>query len=205
MAKSGNPKNRGMNSTIEYYNKHAEEYFRITAQVELFQLYERFLEFIPAGGRIMDLGGSGRDIKWFRDHGYDAYGLDASEELVKVVKEQLCLPIEIGNIEDWITDEPFDGIWCCASLIHLKEEAVLSFFSNLNNNLKRGGVLFMSVKSGIETGTDETGRFFLDYNEATIKRMVQCNEALTLQQMWYTEDKMKRNTFRWLNAIIQLN
>ena len=195
-----------MNSTIEYYNKHADEYFSNTSNIDLLSLYEIFLKYIPAGGRIMDLGcGSGRDVKWFIEHGYDAYGLDASEKLVKVARDQLCIPIEIGNIEDWIADEPFDGIWCCASLIHLKEEKLRLFISNLKNNLKRGGVLFMSVKSGIETGTDETGRYFSDYSEKSIKRIVHCEEGLTLKQMWYTEDKLKRNTFRWLNVIIQLN
>ena len=62
-----------MNETIHYYDEHASRYFDITSQVDLTMLYKEFLEYVPIGGRIMDLGcGSGRDVKWFRDHGYDA-------------------------------------------------------------------------------------------------------------------------------------
>lgn len=63
-------------------------------------------------------------------------------------------------MEDWIAGEPFDGIWCCASLLHLTEEHCDCFLTNLKHNLKSGGVIFISVKTGIETGCDERIRTF---------------------------------------------
>ena len=193
-----------MNSTIEYYNKHAEEYFKNTSSVDMTCLYKRFLEYVPVGGRIMDLGcGSGRDVKWFRDHGYQAFGMDASEKLVQKARE-MQIPVAIGRIEEWLAEEPFDGIWCCASLIHLSLEDVKQFFSHLKYNLKPSGVLFISAKSGIMTGYDQKGRYFSNYNPETIKSLVSDNDGLSIETMWYTADELGRSEFNWLNAIIRM-
>lgn len=154
----------------------------------------------------MDLGcGSGRDVKWFRDHGYDAYGLDASEELVKKARNQLDIPVDTGLIEEWVAAETFDGIWCCASLMHLDDMSFDRFLSNLRFNLRPGGALFISVKEGIESGVSEDGRYFRDFNEETLKAFLSHYRDLRLEKVWYTKDKLQRESFRWLNAIIKKN
>ena len=45
-----------MNGTIKYYDENASYYFDSTSQVDLVPLYKEFLEYVPAEGRIMDLG-----------------------------------------------------------------------------------------------------------------------------------------------------
>ena len=194
----------GASSTIEYYNHNAEAYFESTSQVSFDEIYEKFLDYVPAGGRIMDLGcGSGRDVKWFREHGYEAYGLDASEELVSKATSEYDIPVSCGLIEEWVADEPFDGIWCCASLMHLGDEELEQFFMNLEHNLKPGGAVFISVKSGVETGCDEAGRYFRNFTEEDITGFARKNENLKIVELWYTEDKLARDSFRWMNVIMK--
>ena len=195
-----------MNGTINYYDEHASQYFERTSQVDLAALYKEFLKYIPAGGRIVDLGcGSGRDVKWFREHGYDAYGLDASEELVKIARNQFDIPVEVGLIEEWIADEAFDGIWCCASLMHLDDMSFDRFLSNLRYNLRPGGALFFSVKVGIDSGVSKDGRYFRDFNDKTLNAFLSHYKGLRVEKVWYTTDKLYRESFRWLNAIIRTN
>ena len=195
-----------MNGTINYYDKNASYYFSKTSQVDLVALYKEFLKYVPAGGLIMDLGcGSGRDVKWFRDHGYDAHGLDASEQLIKIAQDKLNIPVEVGNIENWVADKTFDGIWCCASLMHLDDNSIDRFLSNLRHNLRKGGVLFISVKEGIESGISEDGRFFRDFDEELLRTFLRHYKNMRIEKVWYTEDKLHRNSFRWLNAIIRTN
>lgn len=195
-----------MNSTIDYYNSQARDYFDSTSEIDLTELYEVFLQYIPEGGRIIDLGcGSGRDVKWFIENGYRASGIDASSELIQIARERWGIPVEVGLIEEWVTEETFDGIWCCGSLMHLDFEEVKQFFAKLKNVMKKNGVLFMSVKSGIKTGEDEIGRFFENYTEKDIKALVEYAGDLKIQTMWYTEDRLAREDFRWLNAIIKLS
>ena len=89
--------------------------------------------------------------------------------------------------------------------MHLDFEEVKQFFAKLKNVMKKNGVLFMSVKSGIKTGEDEIGRFFENYTEKDIKALVEYAGDLKIQTMWYTEDRLAREDFRWLNAIIKLS
>ena len=193
-----------MNSTIDYYNRNADEYFARTADVNFDALYSRFLKYIPDGGRIMDLGcGSGRDVKWFYDHGYEAFGLDASRELVSKASIEYDIPVCTGLIEEWTSSTTFDGVWCCASLMHLDDDALEQFFVNLQYNLKPGGVLFMSVKSGIETGLDEQGRYLRNFTEEDVREIINRHSELEVRELWYTEDKLARDTFKWMNVIIE--
>lgn len=193
-----------MNSTIDYYDRNADEYFGRTANVTFDEIYSRFLKYIPAGGRIMDLGcGSGRDVKWFCDHGYEAYGLDASRELVSRASDEYDIPVFTGLIEEWTTSTQFDGVWCCASLMHLDDSALEQFFVNLKYNLKPGGVVFMSVKTGIQTGLDEQGRYLRDFTEGDVHEIINQHSKLEVREIWYTEDKLARDTFRWMNVIIE--
>lgn len=191
-----------MNSTIEYYNRNAESYFDRTADVDFSGTYERFLKYIPVGGKIMDLGcGSGRDVKWFCDHRYDACGLDASEELVAQAREHYRVHVEIGKIEEWLAGEPYDGLWCCASLMHLKDAECKQFFENLDHNLKHGGAIYISVKAGIQTGNDEEGRYFRDFQGGDICELVNLCKGLDIKELWHTEDSLARDDFKWLNVI----
>ena len=191
-----------MNGTIDYYNSHANEYYRTTVDADLDTGRKKFAAYLPAGARVIDMGcGSGRDVLAFREMGFDAAGLDASEELVRLAKERLGIPVFTADLAEWISGSPYDGIWCCAVLMHLEEEGCRRFFANLKYNLKSGGVLYISVKSGIETGIDSAGRYMRNFTEEDIYELVGSVEGLEIKELWYSADTLSRNDFRWLNII----
>ena len=52
-----------MNSTIDYYNNNANQYFSNTVNVDMSESCDKFLKYVILCGRIIDIGaGSGRDI-----------------------------------------------------------------------------------------------------------------------------------------------
>jgi 2-polyprenyl-3-methyl-5-hydroxy-6-metoxy-1,4-benzoquinol methylase len=192
----------GMNGTIDYYNSHANEYYRTTVDADLDAGRKKFAAYLPAGARVIDMGcGSGRDVLAFREMGLDAAGLDASEELVRLAKERLGIPVFKADLSCWTADEPYDGIWCCAALMHLEETDCRRFFANLKYNLKPGGALYISVKSGIETGMDSAGRYMRNFTEEDIYELAGSVEGLEITELWYSADTLSRNDFRWLNII----
>ena len=206
-----------MNKTIEYYNNNASEYYDQTAAVDLHDKYERFLRYIPEGGRIMDVGcGSGRDAAAFCRMGYDAEGLDAAEGLAAVARAKQNIDVTVCDMEDWVASDPYDGIWCCAVLLHLEDDRISSFFSNLKYNLKEGGAIFISVKTGIPTGYDEKGRYmrgftreelgsFIDEaNSGSVSSSGDAGGSLKIAEEWETEDGMNR-AVKWLNVIVTAN
>ena len=61
-----------------------------TAAVDMSELYGRFLQHIPAGGRILDAScGVGRDAAAFAERGYDVVAIDASAEMVRLTQQHV--------------------------------------------------------------------------------------------------------------------
>lgn len=188
-------------STIDYYNRIADSYYWTTVGIDMSKLRNAFAAYLPAEARVMDLGcGSGRDVMAFCDMGHDAHGLDASKELVELAKERLEVRASVGDMATWRASEPYDGIWCCASLIHLNEEEKKRFFGNLQYNLKPGGVIYISVKEGIETGTDEEGVYTSNCTAEELKSFLNGAGCEILETV-VTEDAMGRPGVKWLNVI----
>ena len=193
----------GMNRTVDYYNQHSKEYFEATRSTDMSDLYEAFLPYLHAGGKILDVGcGSGRDLKYFKEHGYEAEGVDASEELCRLASEYSGCKMTCCRIEDFTTEKRYDGIWCCASLLHLDDEALRQFFCKCAYWLTENGILFLSVKTGITDGPDGNGRWFRDFDEEKLTKLLEGSSKLSLERVFFTEDKGGRQGWKWMNVVI---
>ena len=98
-----------MNKTTDYYNSAAESYFQSTEGADFTEAYERFLKYVPKGGRIMDAGcGSGRDAAAFNRKGYLAEGIDTSAKLARLAKENFGIKVTVCNMANWRANHPYD-------------------------------------------------------------------------------------------------
>ena len=52
-------------------------------------------------------------------------------------------------------------------------------------------------------GEVEDGRFFLEFTEQLVEKILTVNKQLKLEQLWYTKDLNGRKGFRWLNVIFR--
>ena len=69
------------NSTIDYYNNNAGEFYNNTVNVEFATIQKQFLSRLKKNSYILDFGcGSGRDTKYFMEHGYRVDAIDGSVE-----------------------------------------------------------------------------------------------------------------------------
>ena len=71
--------------------------------------------------------------------------------------------------------------------------------------LKENGIMYISGKSGISTGKAADGRFFLEFTEALLAKILAVNPRLKLEELWYTEDVTGREGFRWMNIIVKFS
>ncbi len=187
-------------STIDYYNLNADRYYWETVAVDVDALRKQFASYLPGEARVIDMGcGSGRDVMAFADMGHDALGLDAASELVKLAAERLEVRAVVGDLIQWKAAEPYDGIWACASLIHLTPEERKKFAGNLEANLKKGGVIYISVQDGIETGVRPDGRFYCNCSEAELRELLEGADCEVLD-VKVTQDAMGRGGVKWLNV-----
>ena len=187
--------------TIDYYNKHAEEFTASTFEVDMESLYQPFLAELPEGARILDVGcGSGRDTLAFKDKGYQVEAIDYSAELVKKAKELTGIEVRQQSFYELNESEKYDGIWACASLLHCDRDFLPEVMGHIFKALKPNGVCYMSFKYG-NTDREKDGRSFTDLNEQQAQELLkQIDQALLLQQ-WITIDKRPDRDEEWLNVL----
>lgn len=66
----------------------------------------------------MRLGNAEHYVLFFRDAGFEAQGIDVEGSFVDHAKS-LGLNAEVGDVLTYATEKRYDGIWACASLLHL--------------------------------------------------------------------------------------
>ncbi|WFO42788.1 class I SAM-dependent methyltransferase [Citrobacter braakii] len=189
--------------TLEYYQRNAQDFFSSTVNVDMESLYQPFLRYIPEGGRILDAGcGSGRDSKAFLEKGYLVEAFDASSEMVSLASQHAGLHVKqmtFNDIEDVVH---YDGIWCCASLLHVSAEELPGVMRKLARALKKTGTWYISFKYG-ETERVKDGRHFTDLTEQRLEKLISPLTDIVLVNSWKTIDKRPDRDEKWLNALLQ--
>jgi 2-polyprenyl-3-methyl-5-hydroxy-6-metoxy-1,4-benzoquinol methylase len=183
--------------TVEYYNQNESDFIKRTINVDMSHAYIRFLEVIPAGARILDAGcGSGRDSKYFVEHGLDVVAIDASEKMVNHTREYAGVKVEQLRFDQLQYKEEFDGVWACASLLHVRKEEFVSAFENLVTALKSGGVIYVSLKQS-ESKVPDGGRHFSYYSTGELNGIISDQPGLELLDLWILE----REDCTWINFL----
>jgi len=191
-----------MNSTIDFYNENAQSFFDNTVNADLSEIYDKFLGNLPDGGSILDAGcGSGRDSKAFIDKGFEVTAFDASEEMARMASDYTGLSVYEMTFQDVDWQDKFDGIWACASLLHVPMNELGLVFDKLLQALKKDGVICCSFKYG-DTERTKDGRFFSDLDERRLRQLVGYKANI---ETWITKDvRPGRDDEKWLDAIIRL-
>jgi len=190
--------------TIQFYNDHAADFVANTLHADMSSLYAPFLALLPPGARILDAGcGSGRDSLYFQQHGYAVTAFDAAEEMVGHAAALTGLPVLRKTFAEIDFDAAFDGVWACASLLHVPRAALDDAIARLARALAPGGIFYLSFKYGDgERFTD--GRNFTFCTEATFATMLAAHPALAPLQVWKTADvRPGRENYAWLNALVK--
>ena len=201
---SKNPPSDYTASTMTYYDAHAAEFCANTLSVDMSPLYAPFLREIPLPGRILDAGcGSGRDSLAFINMGYQVVAMDASAEMVKAASKITGQTALRMTFDEMTFESEFDGIWACASLVHVPRRNLDAVLNHLTTALKPPGVCYMSFKYG-DSERLEGERFFNDLNETLFLGLLASHPGLGLVELWKTDDlRRDKREQRWLNAIVR--
>ena len=188
--------------TMDYYSQHAETFFSGTVDVDMASLYQPFVAELPAQGRVLDAGcGSGRDSRAFAGLGYDVDAFDASPEMVAMACQHSGLAVRQMRFAEVEAISRYDGIWCCASLLHVPSAELPDALYRLARALKPGGIWYVSFKYG-EGERAKEGRRFTDLNETGLTALVESLADVQIARMWKTEDKRPDRDEIWLNALL---
>ncbi|MHB8135852.1 MAG: class I SAM-dependent methyltransferase [Anaerolineaceae bacterium] len=194
---------KNKNPNIEFYDNHADEYASQTFLMDMSEVIKEFLTYIPKGGTILDAGcGSGRDSLYFLQQGYQVMAFDASIKMTRIARKNTGLAVLNLRFQDMNYDKMFDGVWACASLLHIEKIELNSIFQRIFQSLKQDGIFFSSFKYG--TGKLLTkGRSFTMVNEIDLKNILKANPGFELVKTWNNTTTLGRQSTNWYNIILR--
>jgi cyclopropane fatty-acyl-phospholipid synthase-like methyltransferase len=188
--------------SIEFYEQNAEDFFRRSVDADMTRGREEFTALLKPGARLLDAGcGSGRDALAFSRAGFQVTAIEASSSLAALARAHTGLPIEVMTFDQVDWRDRFDGVWACASLLHVARAELASVVRRLRDALAPGGVFWMSFKYGAEERRAGE-RCFMDLDETGAHALLAEAGGLALISLHVTEDvRVERSGDRWLSIL----
>ncbi len=185
----------------EYYSKNAKGFIEGTIEADMSELRSLFVSYLPKDAKdILDLGfGSGRDSLAFQQN-YNVISLDPVEEFCEHGRRIGLKNVILGNVESMTFQNKFDGIWACASLLHVPSSKLNDAFKRCSIALRYNGVMYVSFKLGNFEGI-RGGRYYLDLDESSLKKCL-LNTNLVIEKTLITNDVRPDKKEQWLNVIL---
>lgn len=199
-------------STLNYYSSHAKDVAQ-RYEAAPSSLGTRFATAFAPGGRILDIGcGSGRDLAELARQGFQSYGMDGTPEFVQLAQEfhpELKGRVTHGLLPDFPVPfgGEFDGVLCCAVLMHIDSTELFNAALNIKRCLKVNGRLLISVPSQRsdtgESERDANGRLFKTYHPGYL-RLIFERLGFSLINQWGNSDALNRQGIEWVSLLFQL-
>ena len=191
-------------TTLDYYEKNGDLFAQDVDHVNFSKMQLRFISKLPKQAKILDLGcGSGRDSLAFLNAGFDVEAIDGSKKMCEIAQSKTGLSvrnIRFGQLDD---QNKYDGVWACASLLHLPKNELPKVFSKIIEALKEEGIFYSSFKYGSFEGY-RNGRYFTDFTESSMNELLEQFPELKCIESWISSDvRPGRMEQKWLNIIVQ--
>ena len=128
---------------------------------------------------------------------------DGSEEICKAASEYLGASVRHMLFQDLDEKDVYNGIWACASILHLPQTELPDVILKMRDALKEGGVIYTSFKYGTFEG-ERNGRYFTYFTEESFSEFLSQIPGLQIEKLWITGDVREgRGDERWLNVILR--
>ena len=188
--------------SIAWYEANARAFFDRSVDAAILDQQRAFAALLPSGGRVLDAGcGSGRDAKAFREWGFAVTATEAAPSLAALARAHAGVAVEVRTFAQFDWQEAFDGVWACASLLHVARGELPPTLRRLRDALVPGGVLFASFKYG-QGEREANGRRFTNLDEPAAERLVAAAGGLALLSLQLSGDvRPDRSQERWLSMV----
>ncbi|GAB5518400.1 MAG: class I SAM-dependent methyltransferase [Rhodothermales bacterium] len=135
--------------TREVYERHATAFDQQRAKYLFEQAWlDRFLEGLPAGGRILDMGcGAGEPIaRYLIEQGFRVTGFDVAQAMLDIARVRFPDHTWLqGDMRELDLDQSFDGIIGWNSFFHLSPSEQPDTLRRIAAHLAPGGRLMLTV------------------------------------------------------------
>lgn len=189
--------------TLSFYGTNAAQYAANTLTLDLGAEQQQFLAALPSkavgGARLLDAGcGSGRDTLAFSARGFKVTAFDGCAPLVHQARALTGLPVRHLRFDQMDYQGQFEGVWACASLLHLPPAELDVAMAHIHRALTADGAFYACFKVGEAERIDSTGRYFNDFTPARLTSYL-TGRGFDVEAVTRSVNKLDAGT-QWVNA-----
>ena len=155
----------------DYYGIHAGDYHDKTFAVDTSIFLSPFVQLLPPQSRILDIGcGSGRDLLWLKQRGFEPTGFERSVSLAKLARRHSGCPVIEGDLETFdFSMGSWNVVMLVGSLVHIPHVLFLSTIQKILSGFSSPCVLLLTMKEGDGRIQCADGRTFYLWNDAALR------------------------------------
>lgn len=189
-----------MDETLNYYDENAESFEADTLSADMSEAQGRFIALLVPKSHILDFGcGAGRDGLFFLENGFLVDAVDGSKAMCNVAERNIQHPVRRMKFDQLDAVDKYDGVWACASLLHIPKRDLPGILRLVHRALKKDGIFYLSVKEGTFEGI-RNGRYFSDYRSEEIKELL-LTTGFDVIDFWLSQDVRPGRDDNWINII----
>lgn len=193
--------------TVDYYNKNVTNLVARYDHADMSQLNELLLKYIPKNSTVVDIGfGSGRDLQFLYDNGYDTWGMDPSAKFVANAKDRFptkqeqffeaSVPFDKKMLE---IEKEFDAVITIAMWMHLQYKQYEDVVESIVSVLKGSSTVIISYSEGSRADDERCfENVDLDYITQLFSK-----KKFTLVKTVKSEDSLNRYSLNWTTVVFK--
>jgi SAM-dependent methyltransferase len=148
-------------------------YFEETVGLDSKPFLSPFVRLLPAGARVLDVGcGSGRDLVFLKNRGFDPMGLERSPGLAALARRHSGCRVLTEDFELFdFSSVSMDAVLLSGSLVHVPREGLERMLGRVLLAVLDEGCVYVSLKEGNGSRKDSRGRVFTYWQDAELRRL----------------------------------
>ncbi len=157
----------------DFYREHYQAYSERTFHVNPAAFLTPLLKALPPGASLLDVGcGSGRDLLWFKNKGFQVTGLERSPGLARLARRNAGCQVIEADFETFdFSALAFDAILASGAFVHIPHERLEGVIGSIRRALVPNGLFYLSLKKGKGAETDGTGRTFYLWQASDLRQI----------------------------------
>ena len=196
-----------MTRTMDFYDTYALELIKRYDNADMSSLHKLLLKYIPQSSSVLDIGfGSGRDLQFLYDNGYDVWGIDPSAKFVVNCKDRFptkkqqffeaSIPFDKKVLG---LGKEFDAVITIAMWMHLQCEQYEDVVESIRNISKRSSTVIISYSEGSRVNDE---RYFKDVDLEYIIQLFSAKGFILVETIT-SIDSLDRDSLTWITVIFK--
>ncbi len=188
----------------DFYEANCEDYFHSTVDIEPSSFLYPLTDILLPGAKVLDIGcGSGRDLYWLSERGFQPTGFERSPNLAAMARKHSHCPVIEGDFCSYdFSSLQFDALVLVGALVHLSKPELPAIFRSICQALVHPGCVLLTLKEGNGSKTFKDGRVFTLWSREELESIF---AGINLEIVRFTRSTSKlRIDDMWLGYVLRL-